>query len=153
MLYRLLFLCLGLTLITAAGCNNSEDECDTDGQLSLDDYIAQNAPMALTASEGVRYEILDAGSSRRPSETATVEVAYTGYLTDGRQFDSSNGRAVTFPLQNLVRGWQIGIPLVGEGGSIRLFLPPEVGYGSRSIGIICPNSPLIFDIDLVSFTE
>ena len=55
----------------------------------------------------------------------------------------------SFQLKNLIIGWQKGIPLIQKGGSIRLYIPPSMGYGSKSSSSIPANSTLIFDIDLV----
>ena len=52
-------------------------------------------------------------------------------------------------LNRVVKGWTEGLQLIGEGGKIELYIPAELGYGSRAMGEIGPNSTLIFDIDLV----
>src|SRR5215813_3208306 len=67
---------------------------------------------------------------------ATVTLHYTGWLTNGQQFDSSVGRGkpITFPLANLIKGWQEGIPGMKPGGVRRLKIPSELGYGSRGAG-------------------
>jgi len=57
---------------------------------------------------------------------------------------------VVFSLQNLVKGWQIGIPLLKAGGSGIFLLPSAMGYGTSGSGSIPPNAVLIFEIDLVS---
>jgi FKBP-type peptidyl-prolyl cis-trans isomerase FkpA len=74
-------------------------------------------------------------------------VKYTGRLTNGSVFDSSTG--ATFALANLITGWQQGIPYIGKGGKITLYLPPSLGYGSQASGSIPANSILIFEIELI----
>jgi len=75
-------------------------------------------------------------------------VNYGGKFTNGTQFDAANN--VPFQLSRLVIGWQEGIPLIGTGGSITLYLPPSLGYGSADYGDIPGNSILIFDISLTA---
>jgi FKBP-type peptidyl-prolyl cis-trans isomerase FkpA len=81
----------------------------------------------------------------------TVTINYTGALaSDGTIFDSSIGREPsTFPLGNLIAGWQEGIPGMKVGGVRRLYIPAALGYGESGSGSsIPPNSDLIFDIEL-----
>ena len=78
----------------------------------------------------------------------TVYVHYTGTLIDGTVFDQTleENDAVAIPLSNVIRGWQEGLPLVGEGGHIKLYVPSELGYGSQGNPVIKPNSALVFDV-------
>lgn len=152
----LLLLLLPL-LFLASGCGG-DDVCDEELP-SLDDFIAENNADddVQEGMEGLRYIIMNEGTGvDRPSPTATVTVNYQGVLTDGTPFDGTpeNGLSpIRFRLDNLIRGWQLGIPLVGRGGRLRLFVPSQLGYGAAGVGSICPNSDLIFDIDLVNFVE
>ena len=81
----------------------------------------------------------------------TVTIHYTGALaSDGTVFDSSvGGEPAQFPLDNLIQGWQEGIPGMKVGGKRRLFIPASLGYGEAGSGAsIPPNSDLVFDIEL-----
>lgn len=150
-LYGLLLLPF-LFLVTGCG---EDDPCDT-SLPSIEEYIEANNLDVEEGAEGLFYTILEEGDAERPSPTATVTVNYTGTLTNDVVFDGtpSNGMApIRFGLDNLIRGWQIGIPLVGRGGRIMLYIPSEIAYGSARIGSICPNSDLIFEIELVNFVE
>ncbi|HUR52511.1 MAG TPA: FKBP-type peptidyl-prolyl cis-trans isomerase, partial [Gemmataceae bacterium] len=82
---------------------------------------------------------------------AEVTIHYTGWLTDGTVFDSSKkrGETITFPLANLIKGWQEGLPGMKPGGVRRLRIPPELAYGEKVRGKIPANSVLIFEIELV----
>ncbi len=84
---------------------------------------------------------------------ATVKVHYTGWLTDGTEFDSSkkSGRnPVEFPLALLVKGWQEGVPGMKPGGIRRLYVPAELGYGAKGAGgQIPPDATLVFVIELI----
>ncbi|MBO4692523.1 MAG: FKBP-type peptidyl-prolyl cis-trans isomerase [Bacteroidales bacterium] len=101
---------------------------------------------------GLQYKIEVAGSEVKPTERDTVEVNYKGMLLDGKVFDSSyeRGETVKFPLNSVIKGWTEGLQLIGEGGKETLWIPFNMGYGSRDMG---PNLPafstLVFDVELV----
>lgn len=81
----------------------------------------------------------------------TVEVDYTGWLPDGRSFDSSQGReAFSFRLgaRRVIQGWDVGVVGMKPGGTRRLIIPSQLGYGDRGAGSIPPNAVLIFDVQL-----
>ena len=109
-------------------------------------------------SSGIFYIINTQGSGATPTVCSNVTVKYKGSLTSGAGFDSSYVRdpsGTSFTLGQLIAGWQIGIPLVQQGGSIILYVPPSLGYGTQVIrdqngGILIPaNSNLVFKIELV----
>lgn len=117
---------------------------------SLQSYITSNSLTATKDPGGFFYSISFAGSGVTPVSTSTITVKYSGTLTNGTEFDknkSPNGD--TFPLAQLILGWQKGIPLIKKGGSIKLYLPPSLAYGCNAIGIIPAGSNLIFNIELV----
>lgn len=80
-----------------------------------------------------------------------VTVHYTGWLTNGKQFDSSKGgQPITFGLNQVIKGWQDGIPGMKPGGVRRLKIPAALGYGAAGAGSdIPPNSVLIFEVELI----
>lgn len=94
------------------------------------------------------------GAAVQPSDTITIH--YTGALaSDGTVFDSSveRGEPATFPLDNLIEGWQEGIPGMKVGGKRRLFIPAAQAYGPTERPGIPANSDLVFDIELFSIAE
>ncbi|MEO6254067.1 MAG: FKBP-type peptidyl-prolyl cis-trans isomerase [Ferruginibacter sp.] len=116
---------------------------------NLQTYITANHPTAIQHPGGFFYEINAAGTGTvTPTVCSTISVTYAGYLTNGFKFDESI-TPVSFPLGRVIVGWQRGVPLVKKGGSINLYLPPSLGYGSNAVGSIPPNSILIFTIQLV----
>jgi FKBP-type peptidyl-prolyl cis-trans isomerase FkpA len=118
----------------------------------IDQYLEDNNLTAQSTSTGLHYIIEDAGDNDRPTVQDEVTVAYRGYLLDGTVFDESDeGNPVTFPLGNVIQGWQEGIPLYGRGGKGVLIIPSGLGYGSNSPGSIPRNSVLVFDIEVVDF--
>jgi FKBP-type peptidyl-prolyl cis-trans isomerase len=91
------------------------------------------------------------GDAVKPGGTVTVH--YTGWLTNGKQFDSSvaRGQPITFPLSRVIKGWQDGIPGMKPGGVRRLKIPANLGYGAAGAGAdIPPNAVLIFEVELIS---
>ncbi len=121
---------------------------------ALKQYIDTSGikPAPTLDDRGFYYVIQKPGSGAKPTVCSTVTVNYEGTLTNKKTFDKGNG--VTFPLGNLILGWQEGIPLIAPGGSITLYLPPSLAYGSRSPSSSIPaNSFLIFKIDLIQVTN
>ena len=114
---------------------------------ALKQFIDANKITATADSRGFYYTIQSPGSGTKPTVCSNVTVNYVGKLTNGNTFDS--GKDVSFGLGDLIIGWQEGIPLIAPGGSITLYLPPTLAYGSRATSSIPANSILIFTIDLV----
>jgi FKBP-type peptidyl-prolyl cis-trans isomerase FkpA len=116
---------------------------------NLQAYVAANHPAATLHSGGFYYEIVAAGTGTvTPELCSYVNVKYAGYLTNGTKFDE-NTTGTTFKLGQLIVGWQRGLPLIRAGGSINLYLPPSLGYGSSTVGSIPANSILVFNIQLL----
>ena len=105
-----------------------------------------------TTASGLKYRILRNADGVRPKATDTVEVHYRGLLDSGRQFDNSydRGKTTSFPLNGVIPGWTEGLQLVGEGGMIELWVPSELGYGTRGMpGSIPGNATLHFVVELI----
>ena len=111
------------------------------------------ASPALTAD--LVIEDIEKGEGRAAQNGDRVAVHYTGWLLDGKKFDSSRDRNQEFVFQlgarQVIRGWDEGVKGMQIGGKRRLTIPPEYGYGDRDLGIIPPNSTLVFDVELVGF--
>jgi peptidylprolyl isomerase/FKBP-type peptidyl-prolyl cis-trans isomerase FkpA len=102
---------------------------------------------------GLQIEELVVGGGREARQGDVVEVHYTGWLTDGRRFDSSVGRGpFSFDLGagQVIQGWDRGVAGMKVGGKRKLTIPPELGYGSRGFpGVIPPQSTLVFEVELL----
>lgn len=111
--------------------------------------VDANANVKKTES-GLRYEIVAEGSGRKPAPGDTVVANYTGTFTDGTVFDSTRGgEPAEFQLNEVIRGWQEGLPLIGVGGHIKLYVPSALAYGEFGRMNIPPGKPLVFDVELV----
>lgn len=99
---------------------------------------------------GLYYEILSLGGGAAATINSKISITYVGQLLNGTEFDrQTTPNAAAWPLSGLIEGWQIGIPLIREGGHIRLLVPSSLGYGCQPYGSLPANSVLFFDIQLV----
>ena len=100
---------------------------------------------------GLKIWDVTEGKGDAVKDGATVKVHYTGWLTNGTVFDSSRKRdeAISFGLNQVIKGWTEGVQGMKVGGTRRLWIPAELGYGAADKGDIPPNSTLVFDIELL----
>ncbi len=117
--------------------------------LSIDEYLEQTGIETEVTASGLHYIINESGDAEKPELSSNINITYDGYFLGGESFDGGND--VTFPLQNLILGWQEGIRLIGRGGDITLFIPSQFAYGQRGQGPIPPNTDIGFDITLHDF--
>ena len=102
----------------------------------------------------LEVEDLVVGTGAQARAGQQVSVHYTGWLTDGRKFDSSVDRGQPFPFQlgagQVIQGWDQGVAGMKVGGKRKLTISPELGYGARGFpGAIPPHSVLVFEIELL----
>lgn len=107
-----------------------------------------------TTASGLQYTIVREGSGEKPTRGQSVDVHYTGWLTNGEKFDSSRDRGKPFNFRvgqgMVIRGWDEGVLDMREGEQRILVIPPALGYGSRGAGgVIPPNATLVFKVELV----
>jgi len=118
------------------------------------DYIANFLECnddAIVTESGLVYCPMKEGTGAQPVLANTVEVHYHGTLTTGEVFDSSvdRGQTISFPLGNVIKGWQEGLALMKEGGKATLVIPAELAYGEGGSGdSIPPGATLKFEVEL-----
>ena len=131
----------GVAALTAGGSRAQDKDKSKDKEKKVGDAV-------------LKYEDLKEGTGDEAKKGDTVEVHYTGWLTDGKKFDSSVDRKKPFPFKlgagKVIKGWDEGVAGMKVGGKRKLTIPPELGYGKEGFpGAIPPNAVLIFEVELL----
>lgn len=160
---RKIVLCLSAIVILFSSCFKKDTECTDDDksvasaaeEQTLAAYISTNSITAVKHSSNMYYQVINPGAAAKPSPCSGVSINYVGRTTaNSTPFDQGNNSS--FSLKALISGMKKGIPLIGKGGRIILYIPPSLGYGANDVKngnvvIIPANSYLIFDVTLVDF--
>ncbi len=117
-------------------------------------FLAANKtkPGVETLPSGLQYKVMTPGTGASPTMKDTVTVDYAGTFINGKEFDSSykRGRAATFPLTEVIPGWQEALTHMKTGATWEVYVPAKLAYGDRVMGPIGPNQTLIFKIHLIN---
>lgn len=121
--------------------------------LGVGGSMAENNQEVTTPS-GLKYVDQVVGTGEMAVAGKTANVHYTGWLENGKKFDSSvdRGQPFSFPLGagRVIKGWDEGVQGMKVGGKRKLTIPSDLGYGSRGAGgVIPPNATLVFDVELL----
>lgn len=134
-------------------CEDDKPQAQKDDE-KIKDYISQNNLDMTRHSTGVYYKIYNEGSGTNPGYYSKVKVTYKGYLTNGYVFDE--GILDYYALNQLITGWQIGLPMIKQGGSMKLIIPSTYGYpemkeyDSEGELVTTHSRPiLVFDLTLI----
>lgn len=106
----------------------------------------------------LQIEDLVEGKGAVAKQGKTVTVHYTGWLTNGKKFDSSKDRNKPFKFKlgarQVIRGWDKGVQNMKVGGKRKLTIPPDMGYGAQGSGdVIPPNATLVFEVELLNVSK
>lgn len=107
------------------------------------------------STDTLQIEQLQPGTGAEAKAGNTVDVHYTGWLTNGTKFDSSldRGRPFSFPIGagRVIKGWDQGVAGMKVGEKRKLTIPPHLGYGASGAGgLIPPNATLVFEVELLA---
>ena len=121
-------------------------------------FLAENhkRPGVVTTESGLQYEVVSGGNGEKPDLYDIVRVNYRGTTVDGTVFDTTydSGEPVEIPLNRVIPGWAEGICMMREGGRAKLYIPPNLAYGSRGAGsVIGPNAVIIFEVELLAIVK
>jgi len=146
-----LFFCLSSPIVLAA--DNVAKLVAVKNQYKSNLFLKRNmyTEGVIVTHSGLQYKVIHPGSGVKPSSHDRVAVDYEGKLSNGRVFDSSYqyGHAVSFPVADVIPGWQEALQLMKEGATWMLYIPPELAYGKQGIpGVICANEVLLFKVHL-----
>ncbi|MES2628775.1 MAG: FKBP-type peptidyl-prolyl cis-trans isomerase [Bacteroidota bacterium] len=110
----------------------------------------------VTLESGLQYQIMKEGTGPKPTINDKVKVHYHGTLLDGKVFDSSveQGQPAEFPVGGVITGWTEALQLMPVGSKWKVFIPSNLAYGERGAGgIIGPNEPLVFEVELLEILK
>ena len=149
----------GIALFSACSKSNNNDPqstaCAIKASYTNDSNAAQRAQMIAFCNNngitytihpsGILYQIITPGDTAKPNLCNSLTMTYAGKLMTGIQFDKGT---ITYPLKDLIVGWQIAVPLIGKGGKIKMVIPSSLAYGPNANGSIPANSPLYFEMSI-----
>jgi peptidylprolyl isomerase len=115
------------------------------------------AAKTVTTASGLKYVDVKVGNGASPVKGKQVKVHYTGTLENGKQFDSSVGKApfsFVIGVGQVIPGWDEGVMSMKVGGKRKLIIPSKLGYGAAGAGgVIPPNATLLFDVELLDVAK
>ena len=116
----------------------------------IDEYLSEKGITAQIDESGLRYVILEEGEVSRPTVDNTVNIKYKGTLMINNSMFDENTDGIELPLNAVIEGWEISIPLIKERGKITLYMLSNLGYSCSSLETTIPsNANLIFEVEII----
>ena len=140
-----------MVLFAGDGCIKNTVCKDKTVQSEQGEIIRYSAAQGISAtahSSGLYYQVINPGSGPTPGSGSTVSIKYTGKLLNGTIFDNQTTTPVSYILSAMIQGFQVGMPLIQKGGSIKLIVPSSMGYGCNGFSAVPGNSILYFEVEL-----
>ncbi len=152
MIRKSFYLLAGLLFagIFILSCKKDSNQAEIDHGI-IQAYVLDNQLDGEFTGSGLYYVIIDSGHHVHPTVNSNVTVSYKCYSLEDVKYDE--GDYYSSDLYKLILGWQEGLQLIGEGGSIKLVVPSGLAYGSSGYGNIKGNEVIAFDITLHFFTK
>jgi FKBP-type peptidyl-prolyl cis-trans isomerase FkpA len=146
------FACAKTTTPQQPACTDKTPNQDSSAILKFANDSFPNSVPLTRDTTGLYYHIIDSGSSTKPTFESNLLVTYVARIIPTNIiFDSaSNSNLGGAQLGTLILGWQIGLPKIGVGGHIQLFIPSTYAWGCAGYGTIPPDAPVFFDVKLLS---
>lgn len=145
--YTSLFL---IVLFLSCGSKINTPNLKTTNDLEILTYLEKNKLKAQKTRSGLYYIINKEGKGKTPHRSSTITAYYKGFLLNGKVFDKSDFRGITFNLQRVIAGWKEGFTYLKSGSEATLILPSHLGYGKKGTNGIPGGAVLIFDIKLLN---
>lgn len=143
---------LALVAALTIGCERAQDAGSIPG--TSGEKATTMAENMETTPSGLQYVDTKVGTGASPQKGQKVIVHYTGWLLDGKKFDSSKDRGQPFSFAigrgEVIKGWDEGVATMKVGGTRKLVIPPDLAYGAHGAGgVIPPNATLTFEVELL----
>ena len=147
---------ISILLLGTSSCLKDVDSCtpksvQTEAS-AIAAYATANGINGTTHPSGIYYEIVNPGSGPTPTISSTVTANYVGkFITNNSTFDQTTPATgpAAFPLNGVIAGWQIALPLIQKGGTIKFIIPSSLAYGCTGFRSIGPDEILYFEVTLV----
>lgn len=134
-------------LLVLSACANYSDEEMSEYDKKIEQYIDKNNLEMAKSESGLYYHIIEEGEGDYIKSTALISVSYKGYLLDGTVFDEQK-EPIELNLRQLIHGWREMAYYLKPGGKAHFIVPPQLGYGQKTMSNIPKNSVLVFEIEI-----
>ena len=148
-----LILFLSLILVISSCKKETIKNYDSENETEIQKYLETNNLQAEKTESGLYYIINKQGDGLQPKRDGDVIISYKATYTNDKLIEESDEYGYAYNLQRVIAGWSEGVPLLNEGGEIKLIIPSRLAFGNIKNGNIPAGSVLVFDIKLIATKE